>query len=435
MEKTQPIFEHLNVRIDYSRLPYDDLHIAKKDRDILRGLASRVAEIARKPVQQEKRKLWTAHNRLVETRPPIFCDPENGWNEIIPAKDIRCGNDIARHWEGTLRKEQFWGEKLVDDRVIEARFDIPHVYTQSGWGVDALLSRLGEVRSGTSYRWEGGLKDYTDIGTLRFRTITVDEDLSSRVLSLAREIMGDILDVRPKTVWWWSVGLTDDLAMLRGFNQTLLDFHDNPDGVHALMSFLRDGTMAMLDHLERNGLLFPNNDGTFVGSGGYGWSDELAPSGARGGVLLSDMWGMGESQITTGISPQMFEEFVLRYQLPLLERFGLNCYGCCEPLDQRWRAVEKIPRLRRVSVSPWADVDEMAEHLGNRYIFSYKPPPMDLAGPTIDEDAIRKRLDDVVRKTKGCRLEICMKDTHTLGGNPQNLVSWCRLAREASENG
>jgi hypothetical protein len=221
---------------------------------------------------------------------------------------------------------------------------------------------------------------------LHFRTIEIDEELTSRVLSLAREVMGDILDVRLKTVWWWSIGLTDELAMLRGFNQTLLDFYDNPEGVHALMAFLRDGTMARLDHLERTGLLSPNNDGTFVGSGGYGWSDELLPSGAQGGVLLSDMWGMSESQITTGISQEMFDEFILTYQLPLLARFGLNCYRCCEPLDQRWPAVEKIPHLRRVLVSAWADVDQMAEYLGNRHILSYKPPPMDLASARIEEE-------------------------------------------------
>ena len=45
----------------------------------------------------------------------------------------------------------------------------------------------------------------------------------------------------------------------------------------------------------------------------------------------------------------MFAEFVLPYQLPILERFGLNCYGCCEPLDQRWSTLKQ---LRRASVSP-----------------------------------------------------------------------------------
>jgi hypothetical protein len=27
-----------------------------------------------------------------------------------------------------------------------------------------------------------------------------------------------------------------------------------------------------------------------------------------------------------------------------------------------------------------------------------------------------------------------MKDNHTIGGNPQNVIDWCRIAREEAEN-
>ena len=35
--------------------------------------------------------------------------------------------------------------------------------------------------------------------------------------------------------------------------------------LHKLMAFLRDGHLAMLDHLQENGLLSSNNDNTYVG--------------------------------------------------------------------------------------------------------------------------------------------------------------------------
>ena len=54
------------------------------------------------------------------------------------------------------------------------------------------------------------------------------------------------------------------------------------------------------------------------------------------------MWGFCESQETVGVSPKMFEEFVFAYQLPILDRFGLNIYGCCEPLDRRFDIVKRI---------------------------------------------------------------------------------------------
>ena len=143
-----------------------------------------------------------------------------------------------------------------------------------------------------------------------------------------------------------------------------------------------------------------------------------------------DMWGFCESQETVQVSPEMFEEFVFPYQMPIMERFGLNCYGCCEPLDKRWRVVEQFPRLRRLSVSAWADFEKMAEQLGADYIYSVKPAPADLALPKIDEDRIRRELRELLRITKGCRVEVIMKDNHTIGKNPENVTRWCQIAQE-----
>jgi hypothetical protein len=50
------------------------------------------------------------------------------------------------------------------------------------------------------------------------------------------------------------------------------------------MGFLRDGHLAKLDFLERNRLLSLNNDGTYVGSGGFGWTRELPAADFSGQV-------------------------------------------------------------------------------------------------------------------------------------------------------
>ncbi len=223
------------------------------------------------------------------------------------------------------------------------------------------------------------------------------------------------------------------LVYLRGLEQIMYDAYDSPEKLKELMSFLSAGTMARLDFLERNGLLSLNNDGTYVGSGGFGWSQELPQADFTGRVRTRDMWGFAESQETVTFSPAMFEEFIFPCQLPLLGRFGLNCYGCCEPLDKRWHIVEHIPRLRRISVSAWASIPDMAEKLGNRYIFSYKPNPADLAVPVMDGERVRKNLREMLNTTKNCRVEIIMKDNHTIGKNPENVTRWCRIAREEAE--
>ncbi len=129
----------------------------------------------------------------------------------------------------------------------------------------------------------------------------------------------------------------------------------------------------------------------------------------------------------------MFEEFVFPYQLPLLKRFGLNCYGCCEPLDKRWEIVKRFPNLRRVSISPWSDLEIMAEYLQDDYVFSLKANPAVLAVPVMNKRSIRQKVNDDLKKTKGCVVEILMKDNHTLGKTPENTINWVKIVREEIE--
>jgi hypothetical protein len=205
------------------------------------------------------------------------------------------------------------------------------------------------------------------------------------------------------------------------------------------MEFLRDGHLAKLDFLESHGLLGSNLGGAYVGSGGFGYTSELGQSSDNNNSLTHnvrtrEMWGFCESQETVGISPEMFEAFVFAYQKPILQRFGLNCYGCCEPLHLRWDVVKRAPRLRRVSVSPWADVQKMAQQLQDRFVFSYKPPPSDLAMPQMNEDRVRALLTRVRELTRGCCVEVIMKDNHTLGGSAHNAVRWVEIARQCLGN-
>lgn len=431
------MFEHLAFRVNDRTINYIEAQkISKRDAAILRDLALRVAELASLPAQEEKKVLWLKHNALGSTRPLIMCDPENGWNEVITDEDIICENEVARFWEVVLRKDIFWGDKMGDDRVIEPFFNVPHVYVETDWGLKT--KKIGEAEiyrlDGGSFIWDSPLKNYSEMHQLKFPKVYIDHKTSDEVLGKAQEIFEDILKVRQKTTWWHSLGLTDDLGYLIGMEKMLYDFIENPQKIHELMAFLRDGILSKLDYLEEEGLLSLNNDGSYVGSGGFGWSEELPQIDFSGKVRTMDMWCHSESQITIGVSPQMFQEFVFSYQLPIVERFGLNCYGCCEPLEKRWNIINKIPRLRRVSVSKWSDMVCMAEKLADKYILSMKPDPADLARPLLVENTIREKIRDALKITRDCRVELCMKDNHTIGKNPNNLIEWCKIAREEAMN-
>lgn len=43
------------------------------------------------------------------------------------------------------------------------------------------------------------------------------------------------------------------------------------------------------------------------------------------------------------------------------------------------------------------------------------------------------KIRNALAKTKGCQVEIIMKDNHTLGGNPLNAINWVSIAKEEAE--
>ena len=409
-----------------------DLNFSENEKQVLRKLAGEVSELAARPLEGEKRILWTEHNDLKSVRPLVFCDPENGWNEIIHESILGCQNELALNWEMTLRKEIFWATKMGDDRVIEPYFNIPYSYTETDWGMHHV--QVGGDHLG-AYTWEAPLKNYaTDLPLLKFPEITVDYKNTQNVKQLAESIFGDLLTVRIKGMWWWTLGLTWPLINLRGLETYMLDFYLYPDELHRLMEVLRDGHLSKLDFLEANNLLSDNTD-MYVGSGGFGYTTQLPQNDFDGKIRLKDMWGFCESQETVGVDPELFAEFVLPYQMPILERFGLNCYGCCEGLDLRWEYLKNIPNLRRISVSPWANEGKMAEQLGPNYIFSRKLNPAKLAIAKMDKDSVRKELRKAldIANANNCVIELIMKDNNTLGNNPQNAIDWCEIARQEIE--
>jgi len=423
--RDQSAFGESSIR--WSDLP---LEISGRDRNILRALAERVRELAYRPIEEEKAKLWRAHNDLHETRPLIFCDPENGWNEIL--EPLGCEGELAQMWENRLRKECFWGDRMKDDRVISRFFNVYYAFTDTGWGKSE--TRVRTTENG-SYTWIPALESYDEISALHHPETVVDHAATNRLMDLASDVFDGILEPRLKGLYWWSLGLTYVMVNMRGLERLMVDFYDHPGEVHSMMAFLRDGFLKKIDYLESNDLFTLNNDETYVGSGGFGYTDELPGQGFDGRVKAKDLWGFVESQETVSLSPAMFGEFIFPYQLPLMERFGLTCYGCCEPLHTRWHIIKEAKNIRRVSVSPWADIGSMAEMLGPDYIFSYKPNPAELAVKHPDEKAIRKNLREVIRAAKGCRVEIIMKDNHTLCNNPENITRWCAIAREEAERG
>ncbi len=171
------MFKHDNFRVDFNTADYSDLTFSPKDREVLRRLAGEIAEIAARPVMDERRKLWFAHNALGKTRPLILCDPENGWNEIITDDQIECTNSVARHWECFLRKQLFWGNRMDDDYVVEAKLFMPYVFQSTPWrvaGSDKVVTMHSTDLTGGAYHIDPVLDDYAQLKDLVKAELIVD---------------------------------------------------------------------------------------------------------------------------------------------------------------------------------------------------------------------------------------------------------------------
>jgi len=401
---------------------------SEKEKNILRQLAQKVADAAARPEMEKKKKLWTLHNDLKTTEPLVFMDPENGWNEIIDAKTFVSEDPLARVWEMVLRKLIFWAEEMKDDKVIEPYFDVQYSFSDDGWGLK-LGKHGGE--DGGAYIVDQAIKNYeTDLEKLHYPEITIDREESARVMELAHEIFDGILKVRRKHFWWWSLGMGWDFVNLRGVEDYLYDIMDEPENFHRVMNILCEGKLKMMDFLEKNELLALNTGGTYVGSGGLGYTEQLPKPGFDGYITTKDMWGFVESQETVNVNPDHYGELIFPYHKKIAERFGLNCYGCCEPYDLKWKYVKDLPRLRRVSVSAWANWLLVPENLGNKYIASVKLSPTPLAMSNMNEEVVREDCRRAVTQTKGGICEFIMKDNHTLGKNPRNATRWVEIMRE-----
>ena len=136
-----------------------------KDVRILRDLARQVAEIAARPVQDERRDLWRRHNSLRRTRPLLYMRGGVAVSEIVQAQ-IECEDPFYRAHEGGLRR-QIFQESTGDDTIIEPWITqrASHVTPPDGpWGVPYGRTHSGEAVG--AWKYDPPLKKLEDIERL-----------------------------------------------------------------------------------------------------------------------------------------------------------------------------------------------------------------------------------------------------------------------------
>ena len=402
----------------------------ERDRTILRELASQVAEIAALPVQQQTIDAWKALNHLEPVRPMVTID-QVCWHEMESGDELTplSEDPFCRGLETRLRRTLYAWNHMPVDMVVSPYIDVPKVIGGMGFGIQVNEQRavLDPANGGVGHLYIDQMATEADLDKIQSPRVTFDAEATARCEEQTRELLDGLLEVRlqgalPSFAPW------DQIVMWRSVGSLLYDLVDRPEFMHQIISRVTDGMLSMLDQLEDQGLL-GHGQGTIHCSGAH--TDELPADGFDPErPRARDLWTCGMAQIFSSVGPDMHQEFELDYANRWYERFGLVYYGCCEPLDDKVAIIRNTPHVRKISMSPWVDVERGAERLGSDYVFSRKPTPALLAVDDWSADAVEADLRETLEACRrhGTPCEFILKDISTVRYEPHRLWEWAEVA-------
>ncbi|MBM4033892.1 MAG: hypothetical protein FJ291_19240 [Planctomycetes bacterium] len=404
-----------------------------RDASILRELAKRYAEVCRKPTYDERRGLWRRHNSLQRTRPLLYVRWLAAWHEA-PESRLACEDPFLRPFENHLRQMLFQ-DTIGDDYVLEpwltARASVA-TPPEGLWGLPIRHSARTAPRG--SWKFQPTLATLDDAERLTFAHHRIDEEATARNAARLHDAVGDVLPIaidRSPAYTGWNGDISTLLTQLRGLDQLMLDMMDNPAWLHRVLKFMSDAILTTHDEAEEMGYWTLCNHANQA----MPYAAELPdPSPGPTPVARDKLWVFVAAQEYTLISPAMHDEFLLQYQLPIMSRFGLSAYGCCEDLTRKISMLRKVPNLRRIAVTPRADVARCAEQIGTDYVLSWRPNPAQMLCCGYDPALIRKVIRDGMEASRGCHVDITLKDVETVQGKPANLRRWVKLVRSITDH-
>jgi hypothetical protein len=399
---------------------------------ILRELVKQYVEIAAKPIQDERRDLWRRHNSFERTRPPIYVRWLAAWHEAEESK-LKCEDRFHQHFEAVLRQEIFQDD-IGDDSIQEPWLTLGASRPTPAGGIWGLpYGRIPSPVSGGSWMFDPPIKRWEDMEGLAEIHHVIDEEATASNLARIQDAIGDLIEINVDRapVWQvWHADISYDLANLRGLEQVMWDMVDAPEELHRLCRFLSEGIQRVHQEAEDAGdwrLCDHQNQAS-------PYALELPdPEANSAPVKREQLWVFAAAQEMAQVSPAMHDEFVLQYQLPIISRFGLCAYGCCENLTQKIDMLRQIPNLRRIAVTPVADVAKCAEQIGTDYILSWRPNPSQMICCGFDPDLIRLVVRDAMEASRGCHVDITLKDVQTVQHNTANLREWVKVVRGISD--
>jgi len=398
-----------------------------EERDYVRELARRVAEIANTPEMETRRQRWRDTYMLRKPdRVPVYLNPSGCRKELLPESALKCEDARCRGVENALR----WvlvRYDLNDDAVVHPYWPVSAAVECEGefvWGVPTPVTRPDS--EGGAWAFDPPIKEEADLDRLVMPTWRHGEEKTRSRIQQAEELFEDILPVKLTCRCPLTPGFPNRASYLIGLDALMLNMAAKPDMIHRLMGFLRDGVLKTMDEMEAMGILTENNDEQIH------FSESLKTSPTDVPVKFDDLWARTESQQYEHVSPDMWREFCLDYQMPVLTRYRHVSYGCCENLTHKMDGVLSIPNLRIFVSGPWTDLETAAAMCRDRACIVWRQKATDVIF-TDDLATTRKHLEDGLKLTRGCSRAIVLQEVMTTNGNPSRLNEWVEVAKQSSE--
>ncbi len=401
-----------------------------EEMQVLRELAKEYAEAAALPVNGEKKRLWLQLNHLHMERPMLLID-QIPWNEMDVDGSLQCkvSDPYWRGVEWQLRTTLYKFRHMPADMVLDSYICLPRPIHNSGWGIDIQTSRRIELELDTtapSREYINQIRSMEDVEKIQMPVITLDTAKEEEIVWQAKNLFDGIIDFR-LTGQCMHLGIWDTIAQWMGVENCYYALMDEPEMIHAMMEKLTRGIIGMVEQMNKLELFDIHSKLCHCS---HTYLRDMPKEEDH--ALSGNAWAFGLAQLFTAVSPAITNEFEVQYMKRVFPYFGAIYYGCCDRLDDRMPIIEKLPKIRKLSCSPWSHREHFAEVMPDYCVMSNKPNPAFLASGRLDEQQVR---DDIRRtvaaaKAHGRNLELLLKDISTVNHNPACLWRWQEIAME-----